>query len=95
MKFHTIRFEGCQLAFAFSEWGYLLKSSSLNAWSAAFLSDSLTRKEMLWLLPPYEIMRKGISESAFAASVSKPTLVHLKSPTTQMIHMSLSTSTVP
>lgn len=60
-----------------------------------FLSDSLTRKEMLWLLPPYEIMRKGISESAFAASVSKPTLVHLKSPTTQMIHMSLSTSTVP
>ena len=65
MKFHTIRFEGCQLAFCFSEWGYLLKSSSLNAWSAAFLSDSLTRKEMLWLLPPYEIMRKGISESAF------------------------------
>ena len=40
-------------------------------------------------------MRTGILAIASVTRVSKPTLLQSRSPTTQMIHMSLSTVTVP
>ena len=64
---------------------------SLSAFKACTLSSAFITNDTLLLLPPYEIIRTGISFNALMMCASKPTFYHSKSPTTQTITIFFST----
>ena len=52
---------------------------SLSAFKACTLSSAFITNDTLLLLPPYEIIRTGISFNALMMRASKPTFCHSRS----------------